>query len=902
MRNPFFIVTLACSSLLLYGCGGATPSLPPPLTTAAQLSVTSSATISTAGAKVNLTVTALDSTGTVVSGYADTVHFTSTDPQAVLPPDSKLTNGTGRFSATLKSGGGQNITATDTANSAVTGGTFINVMAGPVSSLTVTASASIVTVGISSSVAVGGVDAYGNTAMTYAGTVQLTSSDAHASFQPSSSLVITNGVGSCSVTFSSIGNQTITAFDVTTPSLKATSGSIRVVSNAATKLAVAAPSTANTRATFSFTVSAFDAAGNLSAGYNATVQLTSTDSNAHLPANATLTAGNSPPLSATMETAGMQTITATDPSSLTGSQSINVNASPALSITSNSPPGGTVGSAYNPHTVTICVLWSGGYCNQWKTISVSGFSLTSSGGVFPYTWSWAPAAGSSLPTGLFVVQAGNPQCPLVFSPGPRRARAACITGTPTQPGTFQVVVTITDSGLPSAQTNANYPIAISPPPIPVVNTTPPPPPGVVGKPYNYNFTTSAGYPPFTWSESGFLPNGLTFNNTTGVLSGTPTLANPYPITVTATDQFNQQSTPADFTVVISTHGFQATGSMIAARSLHTATVLGNGEVLIAGGTGMAGLALATAELFDPANGTFAGTGTMQATRTQHTATLLTNGTVLIAGGITGPQGTILGSAELYDAKGINSTATGNLQTARYGHTATLLNSGMVLLIGGAGANAAALDTAELFDPSTGTFSATGSMASPRIGHTATLLTNGKVLVTGGMDVNSKHLATAELYDPSSGSFTPVNGTLSMTRVSHTATLLNASAGANAGKVLLAGGVDDNNSSLNTAELFDPAAGSFTATSNMVTAHSQHTATLLNNGMVLVAGGSDASGHSQTGVELFDPVAVTFTPTGSLVAARKQHTASFLNVNGGQVLVTGGVDTNSSPLASSELYQ
>ena len=899
----FAAITLV-SATVFSGCGGnaATPPPPPPPANATQLSVTTSTTNTTAGTKINFTVTALDSNGNKVSGYSGTVHFTSTDPQGVLPIDSKLSNGSGAFFATLKTAGGQSIAATDTANSSLTGGISVNVMAATVASLTVTPSANIATQGIAISVAVSGVDGYGNVAMSYGGNVQLVSSDAQASFQPSSTLTIANGVASCNVTFSGIGNQTITATDVNTASLKATSGSVKVVTNAATHLNVNAPLGANTRATFSFTVSALDAAGNLSGGYNSSVQLTSTDSSAHLPANATLTAGNSSQLSATMETVGTQTVTATDPASLTGSVSIDVTASPALAITSNSPPAGTVGTGYNPHTVKYCVQRISNICYRWRTVNVIGFSLTGGGGVPPYSWSWAPAASSSLPAGLFVAQTGNPQCPIVPRYLVGYTIPACITGTPTQPGTFQVVVTTTDSGLPSVQTSANYPITINLPPVPVVNATPPPPPGVVGKPYNYTFTTSVGYAPFTWSESGPLPSGLAFNNNTGSLSGTPTVANSYPITVIATDQFNQQSSLAAFTIVISTHGFQATGSMTAARALHTATVLANGKVLVTGGTGSAGTSLAAAELFDSTSATFAATGNMQAARAQHTATLLNNGTVLVAGGITGPQGTILGSAELYDANGTASTATGSLQTARYGHTATLLNSGMVLVIGGAGANGSALNTAELFDPSTGTFSATGTMASPRIGHTATLLTNGKVLVTGGIDANSTHLATAELYDPSSGSFTQLNSTLSMTRISHTATLLNAGAGANAGKVLLVGGVDNNSNALNTAELFDPTNATFTAISNMVTAHAQHTATSLNNGMVLIAGGSDSSGNSQTSVELFDPAANSFSATGSLVTARKQHTANFLNANGGEVLVTGGLDAGGNTLSSSELYQ
>jgi WD40 repeat protein len=133
----------------------------------------------------------------------------------------------------------------------------------------------------------------------------------------------------------------------------------------------------------------------------------------------------------------------------------------------------------------------------------------------------------------------------------------------------------------------------------------------------------------------------------------------------------------------------------------------------------------------------------------HTATLLPNGKVLVAGGAGSDT-----SAELYDLASGTWTTTGSPKNARIYHTATLLPNGKVLVVGGA--DAGILATAELYDPATGAWTLTGPLNTARYIHRATLLANGKVLVTGGQGTTGSALASSELYWAVLGSATEVS--------------------------------------------------------------------------------------------------------------------------------------------------
>lgn len=291
-----------------------------------------------------------------------------------------------------------------------------------------------------------------------------------------------------------------------------------------------------------------------------------------------------------------------------------------------------------------------------------------------------------------------------------------------------------------------------------------------------------------------------------------------------------------------------------------------------------------------AGGTWSATGNMTTSRVDHTATLLSNGKVLVVGGV-GP-GDPGAAAELYDPASGTWSATDSMATARASQTATLLRDGKVLVVGGwdfSGGLGIPLASAELYHPASGTWSATGSMATARVFHTATLLPNGKVLVAGGQDDND-FLATAELYDPATSTWTTTDS-MTKAREMHSATLLPN------GNLLIAGG-GNSTGALASAELYDPASGVWWATGSLATAREFHEATLLINGMVLVVSGDDGWA-TLTSAELYEPSSGTWTATGSMSAARWGDSEATLLPNG-KVLVAGGAN-DTGPLATTELY-
>ena len=363
--------------------------------------------------------------------------------------------------------------------------------------------------------------------------------------------------------------------------------------------------------------------------------------------------------------------------------------------------------------------------------------------------------------------------------------------------------------------------------------------------------------------------------------------------------------------------FTATGDMTTARVGHSATLLLDGRVLIVGGdkTG-------TAELYDPATGTFTPTGNGT---TGHgagflwgpspTAALLPDGRVLIAGS---------SKSEVYDPATGSFTATGNMVSNQRGFTATALTNGKVLITGGTNGETYCCAIAappELYDPSTGTFSLAGPYAEMSVtvfpdGYSAgtsgltyvaaVLLADGKVLILSE--------PAAQLYDPIPNTFSVTGSMVAVdeggywgkpTEISdRTATVMRD------GKVLVTGGepvyYDTGDFPLSRAELYDASTGTFNATNSMHAARQGHTATLLSDGTVLITGGRVNNFYDATSLaELYSPSSGTFSGQLNMTVSRGYHRATRLR--DGRVLITGGLNSGSNPypayqtLASAELF-
>jgi hypothetical protein len=334
-------------------------------------------------------------------------------------------------------------------------------------------------------------------------------------------------------------------------------------------------------------------------------------------------------------------------------------------------------------------------------------------------------------------------------------------------------------------------------------------------------------------------------------------------------------------------GFATTGSMVSpSRGYHTATLLDNGRVLIVGGqtvTQGSVLFFSSAELYDPAAGTFSPTGSMADARESDSATLLGDGRVLVVGG---QNDQVRASAEIYNPKTGKFSPTGSLDAPRENHTATLMADGRVLIAGGdpsGGDDQTPLASAELYDPKSGTFSPTGSMTTSRKRAGAALLGDGRVLMVGGLDAQVNTLSTAEIYDPKSGTFSPTGSMLTAQSVMSVITLSD-------GRVFVVG-ADATGSP--TAELYDPIKGTFSATGRMAV-QGLDAAALLHDGRVLVLGGYFAGAAGNGSADLYDPTTNSFGPAGTMTSPRLGQSATVMA--DGRVLVAGGaVD------ASAEVY-
>ncbi len=376
----------------------------------------------------------------------------------------------------------------------------------------------------------------------------------------------------------------------------------------------------------------------------------------------------------------------------------------------------------------------------------------------------------------------------------------------------------------------------------------------------------------------------------------------------------------------------ATGAMHTNRGRHTATLLDDGRVLIAGG--LFGISdgfyceptytwthLASAEIYDPRRGAFLDAAPMSTARIGHTATHLRDGRVLVVGGSDGAP-----SAEIYDPAADRWQPASPPLAPRARHTATLLADGRVLITGGEDGGSATSST-DLYDPASDTWARGPSLSTPRSDHQATLLRDGRVLITGGIagvTTDFRHgftdgpvAATVELFDPAAATWSTAAPLADGVR-RLTATLLAD------GRVLVTG-------RSGTADVYDPAADAWTAApgkwgdtpaTGTVDEWGQgdyqvgrgvlgEAAARLPDGGVMVSGGLEhiyvassfggticeagAAAHAQTvysRVQVYDPVTNTWSPARRLPSARGYHTVTSLQ--SGRLLVAGGYTFISLP--------
>lgn len=267
------------------------------------------------------------------------------------------------------------------------------------------------------------------------------------------------------------------------------------------------------------------------------------------------------------------------------------------------------------------------------------------------------------------------------------------------------------------------------------------------------------------------------------------------------------------------------GDLTQARSGHTATRLADGRILILGGTSR-GAATSSTEIYDAATGTFSAGATMNAARSGHTATVLADGRILIAGG------DAIGSAEIYDATVNNFTST--MTVSRFGHSAVLMKDGRVLIVGGNDADGNELKSAEIYNPKTGDFSAAGNtMKYSRTRAVLNVLPDGKIQIIGGDETGSMEMfnaggeyftAYARLLDNAAGMAKTLRAN-TRAGLFHKQTLDAGNRAVGAGgemfdrdnysmtaipqRILIAGGIDGNGTTLNSIVLLEASSATVT---------------------------------------------------------------------------------------------
>lgn len=346
------------------------------------------------------------------------------------------------------------------------------------------------------------------------------------------------------------------------------------------------------------------------------------------------------------------------------------------------------------------------------------------------------------------------------------------------------------------------------------------------------------------------------------VAATPVLTAPgalhYTLTVTNPGDSSVSDTATVTGVAPASGALVSINPMINARWNHTATLLDNGRVLIAGGETAPGLGVHPSETYDPVTGQFSLSDSL--TGDGYAAVRLHDGRVLVVG---------TNSTEIYNPQSNKFSAGPQLSDSGYGLVhAAVLGDGRVLAIHA--------QACEVLDLSNGTSTVVGSISEYPWGLGVVSLVDGRVLVAGGdpyVDVG-----TAEIFDPASNRF-------SKTGPMHSSHYLGTYTRLADGRVLAAGG-GAMGPSTTRGELFDPATGNWTLTGALAMPRYDATATLRGDAKVVILGGINQVGDTTEYDEVYDPVTELFTPFGETnVAEPTGHVDVMLG--DGTVLLTGG---------------
>ena len=339
----------------------------------------------------------------------------------------------------------------------------------------------------------------------------------------------------------------------------------------------------------------------------------------------------------------------------------------------------------------------------------------------------------------------------------------------------------------------------------------------------------------------------------------------------------------------------AAPDMAEARHSFTATVVRDGNVLVAGGMGTTG-PLATAELFDVLTNAWKPAPAMQVARHHATATDLGDGLVLIVGGI-GAEGVLVLEAELYDSFNNTWTAVGALQQGRVGHSATLMNDGTVMIAGGEDADGEALASVERFFPETTTWETAEAMAIARAYHGAILLDDGELFVVGGRGPD--YLRSGERFDPETGNWRATRpiptGRMGLTlhRIAGGRVLAMAGFYEFAGSNIVSGLVDR----------YDIESDGWNSLADLPSPHFGHATVRFGNGQFFLISGFGANEFVAGTVVKFvpNPSAPFWRPAVPMINARIGHAAAVLP--GERILVAGGqFDQGGAPVRSVEIFE